>query len=504
MSYYLKSKSLDLGEDNDFNVVLNSEDAQRMGIREGETLMIGFGEVELFADVFETDTLVKEGEIGLYEEIWENYNVEDGSRIFADIPERSKSLEAISNKLLGHSLSKKDLELIMADIGSKKIREVEIAFFVSTFFNPGFNDDEILWMTEGMASSGDVLSFKEFAGKDGLVVDKHSIGGVAGKGITPTLIPILVSGGLLVPNTSTRAITSPAGTSDILEVVMPVKLTKEQIMEVVKKTGGCMFWGGSLSISPADDIIINVERSLRIQEFQKVLVSIVAKKIAMGVNHVLIDLPYGKGSKLESIEETQMLEKEFKKLFFKVGIECETIKRIVRGPDGPAIGPNLEIKECLKVLERAEDRSKALEDVVLNMADKLFESTEKVARGEGKKYAQQLLESGKALDKFWEIAFAQGATKKIKSSEISAGKFEYDVVSQKSGKVDMINNVELVNIARALGNPKIKEAGIYMHKLNGEKVSKGDVLMTIYATSNGRLESGKKAIDINKLFCISC
>ncbi|HOR05823.1 MAG TPA: hypothetical protein PLR67_00365, partial [Candidatus Dojkabacteria bacterium] len=178
MSYYLKSKSLDLGEDNDFNVVLNSEDAKRMGIREGETLMIGFGEIELYADVFETDTLVKEGEIGLYEEIWENYNVEEGSRIYADIPERSKSLEAISRKLLGHSLSKKDLELIMNDIGCKKLREVEVAFFVSTFFNPGFNDDEILWMTEGMAESGDKLSFKDLVGKDGLVVDKHSIGGV--------------------------------------------------------------------------------------------------------------------------------------------------------------------------------------------------------------------------------------------------------------------------------------------------------------------------------------
>lgn len=504
MSYYLRSKSLDLGEDNDFNVVLNSEDAKRMGIREGETLMIGFGEVELYADVFETDTLVKEGEIGLYEEIWQNYNVEEGSRIYADIPERSKSLEAISKKLLGHSLSKKDLELIMHDIGSKKLREVEVAFFVSTFFNPGFNDDEILWMTQGMAESGDVLSFKEIVGKDGLVVDKHSIGGVAGKGITPTLIPILVAGGLTVPNTSTRAITSPAGTSDILEVVMPVKLTKDQIMDVVKETGGCMFWGGSLSISPADDIIINVERSLRIQEFQKVLVSIVAKKIAMGVNHVLIDLPYGKGSKLETVEEAQMLDREFKKLFFKVGIECETIKRIVKGPDGPAIGPNLEIKECLKVLERAEDRSKSLEDVVLNMADKLFESTEKVARGEGKKYAQQLLESGKALDKFWEIAFAQGATKKIKANEISAGKFQFDIVSNKNGEVAMINNAELVNIARAVGNPKIKEAGIYMHKLNGDKVSKGDVLMTIYATSNGRLENGKKAVDLDKLYCINC
>ena len=150
-----------------------------------------------------------------------------------------------------------------------------------------------------------------------IIADKHSIGGVAGKAITPVLIPILLEGNLIVPNTSTRAITSPAGTSDILEVVMPVALSKDKVYEVVKKTGGCMFWGGSLELSPADDVIINVERSLRIQEFQKVLVSIVAKKISMGITHVLIDLPYGEGVKLEDPEEVIMLEKEFKKLFKK-------------------------------------------------------------------------------------------------------------------------------------------------------------------------------------------
>ena len=500
MSFYLRIKNLDIGEDNDFNIVLNRKDAERLGVREGEIAVVGLGEVELYANVMESDSKVMEGEVGLFEEIWKQYGVDNGASVFLDIPEPSKSLEAISKKLLGHDLTQQDLEMIMSDVGSRKLRETEIAFFVSTFFNPGFNDNEIYWMTKGMAESGDILSFKGIRGNGELVADKHSIGGVAGKAITPTLVPILVAGGLIVPNTSTRAITSPAGTSDILEVVMPVALSKEQVMDVVKKTGGCMFWGGSLSISPADDVIINVERSLRIQEFQKVLVSIVAKKVSMGVTNILIDLPYGKGSKIERVDDVSMLDREFKKLFKKFNIQCETIKRVVKGPDGRSVGPNLEIREALRILEREEHKCVELEAVILEMATRLFESTKVVERGKGKKFAQELLDSGKALEKFWEIAFAQGAVKKVESGDIRYGRLEYDLVSDRDGVVKSIDNTGLVSIARALGNPKIKEAGLYVHKMPGESVKKKDKLITIYATTENRLNNGKGVLDIDKLY----
>jgi len=500
MSFYLRSKNLDIGEDNDFNIVLNRKDAERLGVREGEIAVVGMGEIELYANVMETDSKVVEGEVGLFEEIWKQYDISNGYSVFVDIPEPSKSLEAISKKLLGHDLSQKDLEMIMSDIGSRKLRETEIAFFISTFFNPGFNDQEIFWMTKGMAESGDILDFKGIKGNGELVADKHSIGGVAGKAITPTLVPLLVAGGLIVPNTSTRAITSPAGTSDILEVVMPVALSKERVMEVVKQTGGCMFWGGSLELSPADDVIINVERSLRIQEFQKVLVSIVAKKISMGVTNILIDLPYGKGSKVERPDDVTMLDREFKKLFKKFNIECETIKRPIKGPDGRSVGPNLEIREALRILERDENKCEELEDVIVEMATRLFESTKVAERGQGKKFAQEILDSGKALEKFWEIAFAQGATKRVKSSEIHSAPLEFELLSDRDGIVKGINNIQLVTIARGLGNPKIKEAGITIEKMPGEEVKKGEKLLTIYATTEGRLQNGKGMLDIDKIY----
>ncbi len=503
MSFYLRSKNLDLGEDNDFNIILNRKDAERLGVREGEIALIAFGEIELYADVMETESKVLEGEIGLFEEIWKQYDIDAGSSVFIDIPEPSRSLEAISKKLLGKSLTEDELHMIMEDVGSRKLRETEIAFFISTFFNPGFNDEEIYWMTKGMADSGDILSFHGIRGNGELVADKHSIGGVAGKAITPTLVPILVEGGLIVPNTSTRAITSPAGTSDILEVVMPVALSKEKVMDVVKETGGCMFWGGSLQLSPADDVIINVERSLRIQEFQKVLVSIVAKKVSMGISHILIDLPYGKGSKIERVDDVEMLDREFKKLFKKFGIKCETMRRNINKPDGRSVGPNLEIKEALKILEQKDDRCVELEDVVLTMACKLFEMTGVTAKGEGKKFAREILSSGRALDKFWSIAFAQGAVKRQESSDIKSATLTKDLLSDRDGVVKMINNIQLVSIARALGNPKIKEAGIYINKMPGEQVKKGEKLLTIYATTDSRLQKGTGFLDIDKIFKFS-
>jgi AMP phosphorylase len=500
MSVYLKSRNLDLGEDNSFNIVLHREDAERIGVKEGELLYVGINDVDLYANIIETEDKVREGEIGLFEEIWKTYKVKQGSTIFVDIPERSKALAAISKKLLGHDLNKSELELIMNDIASRRLRETEIAFFISTFFNPGFNEDEIYWMTQAMAQSGDILSFKDIKGKGSVIADKHSIGGVAGKGVTPVLVPILAAGGLVVPNTSSRAITAPSGTADILEVIMPVSLGKKEILETVRKTGACLIWGGSLSISPADDVIVNVERSLRIQEYQKILVSIVAKKVSLGIEHILIDLPYGKGSKIERTEDVFILEREFKKLFKKFGIECETTTRKVKGPDGRGVGPSLEIREVLRILERTSDAPLDVEEVAIEMAGKLFESTKTVEEGQGKIFAQDILDSRKAYKKFWEIAQAQGAKQIIKSSDIKIGDLSYNVISKQSGMVKMINNIEIVNIARALGAPKIKEAGLYIHKMPGEKVEKGDHLFTIYATSEDRLENGKKAVNLEKMY----
>lgn len=500
MAMYLKSKNIDLGAGKDLFIVVHQGDADDLGINEGEIVLLGYRDVELYVKVIITDTKVSVGEVGLYEEIPEEYHIPEGAKVMIDIPNASKSLEAIKKKISGHRLNEEEILAIMEDIGSRKLKETEVAFFVSTFFNPGFDNDEIKWMAKSMAESGEILDFKYIKNNKELVVDKHSIGGTAGKGITPILVPILAATGLVIPNSSTRAITSPAGTTDILETVMPVSVTKKQVYEVVAKTGACMIWGGSLYLAPADDEIINVERSLKIQEFQKVLVSIVAKKIAMGVTSVLIDLPYGKGSKLERPDDLEFLSREFEKLFDQFGIKCVTFKRIVKGPDGNGVGPILEMRDCLRVLERDEKRPLGMEETVVAMASEIFEHNGKAKNGEGKKLAQELLDSGKALKKFWEIAKAQGAESEIKSTDLKPGTLKHEIVAPKDFEIKYICTREIVEIARALGTPKIKGSGIYLEKIVGDKVKKGDLLMTLYATTQDRLEDGINAVDLKELY----
>jgi AMP phosphorylase len=496
MGLYLKTKELDLEGGKDLFVVVNKLDAEKIGLHDGDMAFLGYRDTEMYVKVVLTDKRVHEGEVGLYEELVDERFAPVNRRVFLDIPKPTKSLEAIKKKMEGGKLTEEELLSIMQDIGSRKLRETEVAFFVSTFFNPGFTEDEIYWMTKAMANSGEVLDFKNIRDNGDMVVDKHSIGGTAGKGITPILISILAANNLVCPNTSTRAITSPAGTSDILEVVMPVAIEKDQVMEVVKKTGACLIWGGSLYLAPADDEIINVERSLRIQEFQKVLVSIVAKKVAMGATYVLIDLPYGKNTKIERPDDLDFLEREFKELFAKVGIKCFTIKRQIKEPDGNGVGPALEIREALRVLEQTDNRSADLENTVVKMAGILLENTGKAKEGEGKKLARETLENRKALNKFWEIAAAQGQDTILNSTEIEIGEFEYEIKSVKSGNIKTINTRGIVDIARALGTPNIKKAGLYLHKKVGDQVEKGDVLATLYSETESRLEQGKDIVDI--------
>ena len=500
MGLHLKVKKLDIGAGKEINIVLNPKDSEKLGVREGDLVQVGIGETDYFAEVNESEKMVPSGTVGLFEEIWEKYMVKDGTDIFLEIPQRPESIVAIRKKLLGRRLTEQELSDIMKDVGKGKLQDAEVAFFIATFFNVGFDDDEIYWMTKGLAESGDVMDFKFLKDNGELVVDKHSFGGVAGKGVTPVLVSILTAGGLIVPNTSTRAITSPAGTSDILETVMPVALTKDAIYEVVQKTGGCLIWGGALNLAPADDVLISIERMLEIQDFQKVLVSIVAKKVCMGINHVLIDLPYGLGAKIASPEELSLLKREFRKLFERFGIHVEVIGREVHGPDGKSIGPNMEMQEVLKILERREDRSLTLEKDILEMAGILFESTGKAKSGSGELMAEEILNAKKALDKFWEIAFAQGAKKRMTVEDLKTGDFVFKVKAEKDGVVGKINNKALIQIARALGNPAIKEAGVRVGKMPKEKYKEGDVLLALYATSKDRLENAKKLIDLSFLY----
>lgn len=407
MSLYLNTKKLDLSTDgHPVVVMLNEKTALEQGVKVGDVIEICWRDTCMYVEVDTTSTLVDVGVIGLYREIWERIDIPNDEHVTIKLPGQTESVKSIKKKLKGEVLTYEEMLKIYQDIASGRLTEVETTYFAASTFNPGFTPEEVYYATKSMAESGDILNFGEMA------VDKHSIGGIPSKSVTPILVPIIASFGLTIPNTSTRAITSPAGTSDVLEVLFPVDLSNEEMKEVVAKTNGCMMWGGSLNLAPADDILIHVERQISFESYVKLMISIVAKKVATGLTHLILDIPFGPGTKVHRPEDVAKLRDDFIALGKRFGITIDVYERTPKGPDGKGVGPVLEARDLLYILNRRPEAPKQVENEALMMTGRLLELAGVCAKGQGFELAKQKLESGEAKDKFWEIARAQGAKKK--------------------------------------------------------------------------------------------
>ena len=222
--------------------------------------------------------------------------------------EKQRALKAIQKKLVGKELSYKEIYAIMDEIAHDRLGDILTTYFAASGYAKGFSHDEIYFLTKAMIETGEKLKF------EGIVADKHSIGGLPGSRCTMIIVPIIATAGFTIPKSSSRAITTPAGTADCMEVLASVTFDEEQIYEIVKKTNGCIVWGGSFNIAPADDEIIKVEEVLLFESYDKILISIMAKKIAFGSNHVVIDIPFGKTTKVKNLTDAKLLKSKFDRI----------------------------------------------------------------------------------------------------------------------------------------------------------------------------------------------
>lgn len=406
-------------------------------------------------------------------------------------------LEAIRKKLLGKKLTYKEIYSIMDEIAKKKLGDVLTTYFVAPGYSKGFDNQELYYLTRAMVETGEKLHFK------GIVADKHSIGGVPGTRTTLIVVPIVAAAGFTIPKSSSRAITTPTGTADTMEVLAPVEFTKEQIYKIVKKTHGCIVWGGSFRIAPADDVIIQVEEPLLFESYDKILVSIMAKKVAFGSNHVVIDLPYGEMVKVHRFKDAKILKEKFKYLAKKFKIKIKVLISRTDEPAGRGIGPILETREALRVLRQKENRPLDLEIRSLNLAGNLLDLClkdsskklqEEVKRryGNGIGWATAMLKKGLAFEKLKEIIRAQGGNPNIDSEDLRPGSFSFGIVAKKSGTIKKINSQNITMVAKILGTPNQKGAGIFLNKKIKEKVKKGEVLYTLYSENMYNLGKAKE------------
>ncbi|MBU3907457.1 MAG: thymidine phosphorylase [Nanoarchaeota archaeon] len=472
--------------------MLNEETAKKMGAHLKERVSIKTSSKEMSMIIDTAGSLIKKNEIAVSSEIKQILGLKEHQAVEVNLVQSTKSLEYIKKKLNKFRLSEREIKVIVKDIVANALSESEIALFVSAMYKYGMNMKETIFMIKAMYETGNRLILKS-----DFVADKHSIGGIAGNRTTPIVVSICASAGLVMPKTSSRAITSAAGTADVIETIAKVDFSIKELKEIIKKTNACMIWGGSIGFAPADSQIIQIEKVLNIDPESQLLASIMAKKLAVGSKYILIDIPYGKSAKV-SKKKAVALKKKFEFLggYFHKKLKC--VLTDGSQPIGNGIGPVLELMDIIAILNQKEKGPEDLEKKSLFLSGQLLEMTGKAKKGQGEKMAQKILYSGKAFEKFKQIIKAQhGSLKKIKLSRIKK-----EILSTHNGRILEIDNKKINSLARAAGCPADKSSGVYLHLHVGGKVRKGDALLTIYSESKNRLNDAVRFYKDNKIIKI--
>lgn len=401
--------------------------------------------------------------------------------------EKMMAIRAIQKKLLGKKLSYREIYSIMDEIAKEKLSDILTTYFVASSFKDGYTPIELFYFTKAMVETGNKLKFR------GIIADKHSAGGIAGTRTTMIIVPIIAAAGFKIPKVSSRAITTPAGTADVMESIAEVDFTPREIEKIVNDVGGCIVWNGKLGIAPADDVLIRVEEPLSFESYDKIVISVMAKKVAVGTTHLVLDLPYGKTAKIRHFSDAEKVANKFKNLAERFHMKVSVDINEMLEPAGRGIGPIMEARDVLYVLEQNAARPLRLEAKAITLAGMLLDLCfkQKNIKKNGEDEARRILESGQALDKFKEIVKAQKGDQYISSRNIKLAKYKKEILSTVSGKIKDINNYNLNTLVKVLGAPSDKQAGVYLLKKLDHNVDKKEPVMTIYSNDKYRLKEGE-------------
>jgi len=305
------------------------------------------------------------------------------------------------------------------------------------------------------------------------------------------IVPIVAAHGMLCPKTSSRAITSPAGTADTMEVLAQVDLPFDRLSEIVSQNNAFLAWGGGCDLSPADDVLISVERPLSLDSPAQMVASILSKKIAAGSTHLVLDIPIGPTAKVRSMQEAQNLRRLFQYVAFRMNLSLDVVITDGRQPIGFGIGPVLEARDVMRVLENDPLAPMDLRQKALRLAGRLLERDPDVRGGDGFAIARDILDSGRALAQMNAIIEAQGSHH-FDYLQPQLGVLSFDVLSPESGVVIEINNLQIAGIARLAGAPKVQSAGVELFCKLGDRIATGQILYRVYAQIQTDLSFAQK------------
>ncbi len=423
-------------------------------------------------NVVDDEALVAPGELGLSEEAFAMLGLEAGAPVYISHTEPPASMEAVRRKIDGERLSAEQFEAIARDIAERRYAKMEIAAFLVASGQTGLDRDEVMNLTRAMVAQGERLRWE-----GDLVVDKHCIGGIPGNRTSMLLVPIVAAHGMLIPKTSSRAITSPAGTADTMEVLARVELEPRRLHEIVRRERGAITWGGTANLAPVDDILISVERPLGIDYPGQMVASILSKKIAAGSTHLVVDIPVGPSAKVRHMRDALTLRKLFEYVAERLGLFVQVVITDGRQPIGRGIGPVLEARDVMQVLQNDPAAPSDLRQKALRLAGRVLEFDPDVRGGDGFDIARDILDSGRALAKMQDIIEAQGA----QTEHFELGALVLEMPAPEAGTVIAIDNYQMARIARLAGAPMDKGAGVDLLKKLGDPVEAGEPLYRIHA-----------------------
>jgi thymidine phosphorylase len=427
-------------------------------------------------NVLDSD-LVGDGEIGLSEIAWRRLGSGEGELVSISHAEPIESFRHVRAKLYGQRLAPEDYQSIIEDIAINRYTDVQLSAFVSACTLARLELEEIVSLTRAMVNVGERLSWPFPR-----VMDKHCVGGLPGNRTTPIVVAIAAACGVVIPKTSSRAITSPAGTADAMETLAPVELDLAAMRRVVEHEGGCIVWGGAVALSPADDVLIRVERALDVDSDAQLIASVLSKKLAAGATDVVIDMPVGETAKVRSHETAQQLDRQLRAVGAQLGLAVAVEVTDGRQPVGRGIGPALEARDVISVLTLGETAPADLRDRSIRLAGRLLEIAAVCAPGEGYARARGVLEAGDAWRKFQAICEAQGG---MREPPIAA--YRRAIEAPRDASVAAIDNRRLARVAKLAGAPSARAAGIELTTRLGQRVARGDTLFSIHAETPGEL-----------------
>jgi len=449
------------------------------GLAPRARVLLRSGPAEAVATLIQVaDHVVEVDEAGLSEAAWAQLGVKEGATVSVSHAPELVSAGALRRRIFGHRLADADFAGLMAEVAAGRLSEIQIAAFLTACSTLPLDDHETLGLTRAMVDAGERLDWGRTP-----ILDKHSIGGLPGNRTSPLVVAIVAAHGLTIPKTSSRAITSPAGTADTMETLTRVDLSLAEIRKVVEREQGCLAWGGAVNLSPADDVLIRVERALDIDPEGQLIASVLSKKIAAGATHVVIDMPVGPTAKVRDEETAARLMDRMARIARTLGLEAHVVTSDGAQPVGRGVGPALEALDVLAVLQGRPEGPADLREKAAVLAGALLELGGAAPQGAGPALAEATLADGRAWRKFQAICEAQGGLR-----EPPTAAHRMPLLAAAAGRVAAIDNRRLGRLAKLAGAPDAKAAGLIVHVRLGDAVEAGAPLLTVHAETAGELD----------------